>query len=212
MTSEEPQPAPAPPPANVGARLLAWIRRPSSWGELAGVLAVLVTAGVLFLVLVGAPPRPHVPSASLAPGLAHRLMSLPPRTAVKATLDLAGSRPFDYTVREEGAAVGLSFVIEAPARALVLEDRAGIHLVQLYPVAGRPAERIPAGRRIEVTDPGGGPLVVTEPRGSRRARLVVFPEDVDPLALQPTELDRIQSRLTIVERIYRAERRGERGR
>jgi len=144
--------------------------------------------------------------------MAQRLMALRPRVAVKATLDLAGDRPFDFAIREEGAAVGLSFRIEARARAVVLEDRAGIHLVQLYPIAGRPADPIPAGQRIEVTNPAGGPLVVTEPRGSRRARLFVFPEEVDPLTLQPTELDRIQSRLTIVERTYRAERRGGRKR
>jgi hypothetical protein len=209
MTSDEPRPEPAASRESVGARLWAWIRRPSSWGELAGAAAVLLAAGVVFLVLVGGPPKPHVPHASIAPGMAHRLMSLRPRVSVKATLDLAGDRPFDRAIREEGAAVGLSFRIEARARALVLEDRAGIYLVQLYPIAGRPADPIPAGQRVEVTNPGGGPLVVTEPRGSRRVRLFVFPEDIDPLSLQPTELDRVQSRLTVIERSYLAERRGK---
>ena len=82
-------------------------------------------------------------------------------------------------------------------------------MVQLYPIAGRPADPIPAGRRIEVTDPAGGTLVIVEPRGTRRVRLFVFPEDVDPLSLQPTELVRIESRLTIIERTYWAGRRGE---
>jgi hypothetical protein len=136
-------------------------------------------------------------------------MALRPRVAVPATLELAGSRPGDHPVREEGAAVGLSFRIERPARALVVEDRAGLQLVQLYPSAGRPAEPVPVGQRIEVTDPAGGPLVIVEPRGRRRVRLFVFPEDVDPLTLQPTELVRIESRLTIVERTYWAGRRGE---
>jgi hypothetical protein len=209
MNSDEPRPEPARPRESVGAHLLAWIRRPSSWGELAGVAAVVLGAGVVFLVVVGGPPRQHVASASIAPGMARRLMALRPRVAMKATLDLAGDRPFDAAIREEGAAVGLSFRIEARARALVLEDRAGIYLVQLYPMAGRPADSIPAGQRVEVTNPAGGPLVVTEPRGSRRVRLIVFPEDVDPLTLQPTELDRVQGRLTVIERTYRAARRGE---
>ena len=51
-------------------------------------------------------------------------MSLRPRVSVPASLDLAGSRPGTRTVREEGAAVGLSFRIEGRARALVLEERA----------------------------------------------------------------------------------------
>jgi len=212
MTSDEPRPEPTAPRAGVGGRLLAWIRRPSSWGELAGVAAVLLAASVAFLILVGGPPKPHVPSAALAPGIARRMMALPPRVGVKATLDLAGDRPFSSPVREEGAAVGLSFRIEARARALVLEDRAGIQLVQLHPIAGDPADPIRAGQRVEVTNPAGGPLVVTEPRGTRRVRLIVFPEDVDPLTLQPTELDRMQSRLTIIEQTYLAERRGAGGR
>jgi hypothetical protein len=209
MTSEEPRPEPAPPRPSVGARLLAWLRRPSSWGELAGVAAVVLGAGVLFLVVVGGPPKQHVAGASIAPGMARRLMALRPRVAIKARLDLAGDRPFDAAIREEGAAVGLSFLIEERARALVIEDRAGIYLVQLHPIAGRPADPIPAGQRVEVTNSRGGPLVVTEPRGSRRVRLIVFPEDIDPLTLHPTELDRVQGRLTVIERTYRAARRGE---
>jgi hypothetical protein len=209
MTSESPGPDGEGGHGSAIRRLLEWIRIPTTWGELAGVAAVVLAGGVVFLILIGGPSTPRAPTAALAPGTAHRLMSLRPRLAVPATLELAGSRPGDYPVREEGAAVGLSFRIERPARALVIEDRAGLHLVQLYPIAGRPAEPVPAGQRIEVTDPAGGPLVIVEPRGRRRVRLFVFPEDVDPLTLQPTELVRIESRLTIVERTYWAGRRGE---
>jgi hypothetical protein len=188
-------------------RLVQWIQR--SWGELAGVGAVILAGGVVFLVVTGGPSDPRAPTAALGPGMAQRLMSLRPRVVVPASLELAGSRPREHLIREEGAAVGLSFRIEERARALVLEDRAGLQLVQLYPIAGRPADPVPPGRRVEVTDPGGGPLVIVEPRGTRRVRLFVFPEDVDPLALQPTELGRVASRLTIVERTYWAGRRGE---
>jgi hypothetical protein len=196
-------------PATARRRALGWIRLGGSWGELAGVAAVLLGGAVVFLILTGGPPTPRVPTAALAPGIAHRLMSLPPQVRVPASLELAGSRPGDYPVREEGAAVSLSFRIERPGRALVLEDRAGVRLVQLYPIPGRPADAVPVNRAIEVTDPAGGPLVVVEPRGPRRVRLFVFPEDVDPLTLQPTELVRIESRLTIIERTYWAGRRGE---
>jgi hypothetical protein len=190
-----------------GPGLAQWIQR--SWGELAGVAAVILAGVVGFLVLTGGPPARRAPTAALAPGMGQRLMSLRPRVVVPASLDLAGSRPRRHIIREEGAAVGLSFRIEERARPLVLEDRAGLQLVQLYPIAGRPADPVPPGRRIEVTDPAGGPLVIVEPRGTRRVRLFVFPEGVDPLALQPTELARVESRLTIIERTYWAGRRGE---
>ena len=195
-----------------GSTLRRFVRRarlPRSWGELAGVAAVVLAGAVVFLILTGGPSTPRTPTAAIAPGTAHRLMSLRPRMSVPASLDLAGSRPGTHLIREEGAGVGLSFHIEGRARALVLEDRAGLQMVQLYPIAGRPADPIPAGRRIEVTNPAGGPLVIVEPRGTRRVRLFVFPEDVDPLSLQPTELVRIESRLTIIERTYWAGRRGE---
>ncbi len=197
-----------PTPESAGKGLAARMRR-APWGELAGVAAVLLAVAVVLLVVVGQPPTPLRPTAALSPGMAQRLMALPPTRTPAASLDLEGSRPGEYTVREEGAAVRLSFRIERRARALVLEERAGLHLVQLFPIAGQPATPVPAGRRIEVTDPSGGVLVIGEPRGTRRVRLFVFPEDVDPLSLQPTELTRLARRLTIVERRYRAGRRGE---
>ena len=209
MTAEAPGPDDGSGGGPAARRVLGWVRLPRSWGELSGVAAVVLAGAVVFLILTGGPSTPRTPTAAIAPGTAHRLMSLRPRVSVPASLDLAGSRPGTHAVREEGAGVGLSFRIEGRARALVLEDRAGLQTVQLYPIAGRPADPIPAGRRIEVTDPSGGPLVIVEPRGTRRVRLFVFPEDVDPLGLQPTELVRVESRLTIIERNYWAGRRGE---
>ncbi|MCG6921904.1 MAG: hypothetical protein LJF15_12595 [Acidobacteria bacterium] len=209
MTSEGPAHEGSKGGGPAARRLLQWARLSRSWGELAGVAAVVLAGAVVFLILSGGPSSPRTPTAAIAPGMAHRLMSLPLRVSMPASLDLAGSRPGTQAVREEGAGVGLSFRIEGRARALVLEDRAGVRTVQLYPIAGRPADPIPAGRRIEVTDPAGGPLVIVEPRGTRRVRLFVFPENVDPLSLQPTELVRVESRLTIIERTYWAGRRGE---
>ena len=74
------------------------------------------------------------------------------------------------------------FAVEKPARVLVIEERSGLHLVQLFPRAGRRSEPVSAGRQVEVTDPSGEELVITEPRGLRRVRLFMFPEDVDPLS------------------------------
>ena len=197
-----------PTPESAGTGLAARIRR-APWGELAGVAAVVLAAAVVLLVVVGRPPTPDRPTAALSPGMAQRLMALPLTRTPAASLDLEGVRPGERTVREESAAVRLSFRIERRARALVLEERASLHLVQLFPIAGQPANPIPGGQRIEVTDPSGGVLVIGEPRGTRRVRLFVFPEDVDPLSLQPTELTRLARRLTIVERRYWAGRRGE---
>jgi len=185
-----------------------WLGR-APWGELAGGAAVLLAAAVVYLVVAGGPLAPSRPTAFIAPGMAQRLMALPLTPTRAASLDFEGARPGDRIVREEGAAVRLSFQLEKPARVLVIEERSGLHLVQLYPRAGRESDPVPAGRRIEVTDPSGAELVITEPRGLRRVRLFMFPEDVDPLSLQPTELARLGGRLIVVERTYKAGRRGE---
>jgi len=186
----------------------AWLGR-APWGELAGVAAVLLGAGVLFLVFVGGPLPPARRTAVIAPGMAQRLMALPLTPTRAASLDFEGARPAERVVREEGAAVRLSFRLEKPARVLIIEERSGLHLVQLFPRAGRPSKPVPAGRQVEVTDSSGGELVITEPRGLRRVRLFMFPEDVDPLSLQPTELTRLRSRVIVIERSYKAGRRGE---
>ncbi len=194
--------------AEAGTGLGAWLGR-APWGELAGVAAVLLAAAVVFLVFAGRPLAPAGPTAVIAPGMAQRLMALPLTPTRAASLDFEGARPGERVVREEGAAVRLSFRIEKTARVLVIEERSGLHLVQLFPRAGRPSKPVPAGRQIEVRDPSGAELVITEPRGLRRVRLFMFPEDVDPLSLQPTELARLRGRVIIIERSYKAARRGE---
>jgi hypothetical protein len=141
--------------------------------------------------------------------MAQRLMALPLTPTRAASLDFEGARPGERVVREEGAAVRLSFRIEKPARVLVIEERSDLHLVQLFPRAGRQSKPVPAGRQVEVRDPSGAELVITEPRGLRRVRLFMFPEDVDPLSLQPTELARLRGRVIVIERSYKAGRRGE---
>jgi len=199
-------------PADDAARIDAAARvRQIPWGELAGVAAVVLLAAVVFLTLIGYDPGPPRQTATVAPGWAQRLMALPPTAEGRriATLDLEDARPDEHVVREEGAAVRLSFSVERPGRPVVLEERSGIQIVQLYPIPGRRSKIVHPGERIELTDPSGAELVITEPRGLRRVRLVVFPEDVDPLGLQPTELARLSRRLVVVERTYWAGRRGE---
>jgi hypothetical protein len=187
-----------------GRRFRRWIGQGSTWGELAGVAAVVLGALVVALVLFDRPSGSRGPVASIAPGVASRLMSLAPRVRIPASLDLAGAVPGEELVLTEGAGVDLTFRVEAPARALVLEERAGIHLVQLYPAAGRFAEVLEAGQQVRVTASDGGPLVITDPPGKRRVRLVLFPPEVDPLRLQPTELGRMGSQLTVLEARYEA--------
>lgn len=210
MVSEEQTPESEAPREASGRGFRQWISRSSTWGDLAGVVAVVLAALVLALVLFGRRPAgPHGPAATISPGVAQQLMSLGPREGIAATLDLAGAVPGEDLVLTEGAGVDLSFRVEAPARAVVLEERARRHLVQLYPPAGRGAEVLKAGQRVRVTASDGGPLVIVNPPGARRVRLVVFPPEIDPLTLQPSELARLGSGLTVLERVYSAAWRGE---
>lgn len=197
--------APDDPNASVPARQFPW-------GELAGVAAVVLLAAVVFLMVVGYDPAPPPPTANIAPGAAQRLMALPLTRDGRRTaaLDLEGARPEETVARQEGGAVRLSFTVQRAGRAMVLEERSGIQIVQLYPLPGRRSKIVNPGETVQITDPSGNELVITEPRGLRRARLILFPPDVDPLNLQPTELARLSRRLIVVERTYWAGRRGER--
>jgi len=200
MVSEAQRPESEP----AGRRFRRWIGQGSTWGELAGVAAVVLGAVVVALVLFDRPSGSRGPVASIAPGVASRLMSLGPQTRIPASLDLAGSVPGEELVLGEGAGVDLTFRVDVPARALVLEDRAQIHLVQLYPAAGQASGVLEAGQRVRVTASDGGPLVIVDPPGDRRVRLVVFPPEIDPLTVQPTELGRMASQLTVLEVRYEA--------
>jgi hypothetical protein len=190
-----------PEPAGVGARLRMWVRRPGAGADLASVaLALAVLAGV-YLVLVGH-PRGAPPAPTLTPGMLARLWALPARMAIPARLELAGAEPDERPAREEGAAVGLWFQVDAPSRPLVLERQAERRTILLFPRPGQRSEPVPAGRRVFVTDADGGLYVVRDPPGRRQVRLLVFPPDVDPLTLPAAELERLAPRVTVVERRY----------
>jgi len=177
------------------------VRRSTTWADLIAVGVVLAVAVVGYLTVFdgfgGAPP-----GAGLAPGTARLLMALPPRTAIPATLDLEETAAGVTAIRPEGAVVGLSFRVHGESRPLVIEERARRETVVLFPPPGQGSVKVPAWQPVEVTDPGGGMYVVRDPPGPRRVRLVVFPPDVDPLAVQPTELTGLLPKLTIVERHY----------
>jgi hypothetical protein len=209
MVSEAQPPESEAPPEPVGRRLRAWIGESSTWGELAGVAAVVLGALVVALILFDRPSGTRGPAASISPGVANRLMSLRPLARIPASFDLAGAVAGEDLLLTEGSAVDLTFQVEVPSRALVLEDRARQQLVQLYPPAGRGTALLEAGQRVRVTASDGGPLVITNPPGERRVRLIVFPPEVDPLTIQPTELGRLGSRLTVAEHRYEAVARGE---
>ena len=189
-------------PEMVGARarLRGWVRGPGAGADLAGVGLALAVLVVVYFVLTG--PRGGARAPALAPGVAARLWALPERQAIPARLELAGTGPPERPFRKEGAAVGLWFQAEAASRPLVLERQAELWTLQLFPRPGQRSERVPADARIFVTDADGGLYVVRDPPGPRRVRLLVFPPDVDPLALQPAELDALAPRITVIERRY----------
>ena len=207
MVSADQAPESESPPEPSGRR---WALSAATWEDLAGVVAVVLAALVLALILFGRRPTgPRGPATSMTPGVARQLMSLPPRAGIPASFDLAGAVTGEDLVLTEGTGLDLSFRVEVPARAVVLEEQVPRQLVLLYPPAGRGAEVLEAGQRVRVTASDGGPLVIINPPGQRRVRLIVFPAEIDPLALQPTELARLGSGLTVVEHRYRAVWRGE---
>jgi len=172
------------------------------------VLAVAVGGYVISQGGVGGttPPR-----GALSTGAARRLMAERPRVSTAATLEFIGLPAREDLVITEGAAVPLVFRVEKDSRPLVLEERANMKIVLLFPPAGEPSVVIPASREVRIEDPRGGTYVLREPAGPRRVRLIVFPPDVDPLTIQPTELSRLLPRLTIVERNFVAAPREESG-
>jgi hypothetical protein len=205
---EERPPAPGRPSVpRVGVRErawtrpLEWIRRPGAGADLAGVGLALAVLAATYFALEGV-PRGTRPAPALPPGLAARLWALPERMATPARLELAGTGTDPRPARKEGAAVGLWFQVEAASRPLVLERQAELRTIQLFPRPGQRSEPEPPGRRVFVTDAAGGPYLVRDPPGPRRVRLLVFPPDVDPLALSSAELARIAPRVTVIERRY----------
>jgi len=174
-----------------------------------GLVAAVAVVG--YVVSQGGVGGPQPPLVALSTGAARRLMAERPRVSAPATLEFIGLPAEEETVITEGAAVPLAFRVERDSRPLVLEQRANMEIVLLFPPAGRPSVVIPASRQVRIEDPRGGTYVLREPAGPRRVRLIVFPPDVDPLTIQPTELGRLLPRLTIVERHFLAAPREESG-
>jgi len=171
-------------------------------GDLVALGLVLLVAIVAFVVAQGGVGGPAPPAVPLTPGAGRRLMAERPRVSTPATFDLRGD-PGDGTATfTEGAALVISFQLATEGRPLVLEQRADRTIALLYPPAGQPSVVVPAGKRVDVVDGRGATYTVQEPAGPRRLRLIVFPPDVDPFAIQPVELSRLVPRLTIVERLY----------
>jgi len=163
---------------------------------------VVAVAAVGYLISRGGVGGPSPPRVALSTGAARRLMAERPRVSTAATLEFLGIPAREDLVITEGAAVPLVFRVETDSRPLVLEERANMEIVLLFPPAGQPSVVVPASREVRIEDPRGGTYVLREPAGPRRVRLIVFPPDVDPLTIQPTELSRLLPRLTIVERRF----------
>ena len=179
--------------------------------DLVALGLVVVVAVVGYVVSQGGVGGTPPPRVALSTGAARRLMAERPRVSTAASLEFIGLPAREDLVITEGAAVPLAFRVEADSRPLVLEERANAEIVLLFPPAGKPSVVIPASRTMRVEDPRGGTYVLREPAGPRRVRLIVFPPDVDPLTIQPTELSRLLPRLTIVERHFVAAAREESG-
>jgi hypothetical protein len=193
-----------PEAAGLLARLGRWFRRPGAGADLAAVGLAAAVLVVLYLVLAGR-PRGVPPPAALSPGMVARLWALPERMVTPARFELAGREAAvsdQGPARQEGAAVGLWFQVEAASRPLVLERQAELRTVLLFPRPGQPSEVVPPGQRIFVTDADGGVYVVRDPPGPRWVHLIVFPPDVDPLTLSAPELTRVAPRVTVIERRY----------
>jgi len=173
----------------------------AGWTDIVAVLLVIAVAAVGYFVTQGGASGPAAPSVPLTPGAARRLMAARPRVTTPARLDFVGLPPGEVVLKE-GAAVPLVFSVDAPSRPLVLEERSTHEVVLLFPPPGEPSVTLPASSEITIEDPVGGTYVVREPAGPRRVRLIVFPPEVDPFAIQPTELARLIPHLTILEKHY----------
>jgi hypothetical protein len=185
-------------------RVRAWFGRPATFGHLATAVAVLVVAVAGSQVLFRGTPEGQRRAASsplvappVSPATRARLLALPERVAPPAKLELDAD---DARVRS-GEALVLRVSVPAPARVLVIGERPDGSSAQIFPASGSPPALV--GRQ-----PAGGPVVQLVPLlapvrpGASRVRLVVAPVDVDLAGAAPGDVDRLASRLTLVDLTY----------
>jgi hypothetical protein len=167
-------------------RLREWLHQPATLGHLSVATSVMFVAFIGWQ-LVAPQPIKGVLAGGTAPAsqgtppadLRIALFTLPLRTAIPASI--------------QGESPAFRLTVAAAARALVVEKKPNGRVEQLFPA------------------PGGGSVVgpsediaVTASRepGLHRLRVLVCPQDVEPLSLDPRSLSALQTRLTVIERTY----------
>jgi hypothetical protein len=187
-------------------RIRAWFGRPATFGDLAAVAAVVLVVVVGYRVFrvtpeEGRPAASRPPAAIVSPTTLERLLSLPPRQAVPASLELETAAAGPPPRVRPGEALVLRASLQGPARWLLMAEREDGSAAQSYPPAGEPPAVIeaPASGGLAVRSVT---LVAPSRSGLHRLRLVVAPLTVDLGAASPEDVEELLPRLTLVDRTY----------
>jgi len=192
-------------------RWLGWLRRPATVADLLAVAAVLVVAVVAHQVYraslersVGMATRPA--SHPLTQASLERLAALPPKAATPpAQIALeVGPGPAPPRLRP-GDPLTIRVTLTQPARAVLLQIGPDGSVAQAWPPPGAPpvflAPTAPATTTIRHVR-----CRASNVPGRSRLRLVAAPPDVDLTTLPPPNIDRVASRLALVDLAYETER------
>ena len=190
----------------------AWLWRPATIADLLAVATALVVAVVAQQVHRATTLERPAPAASRPA----------PRSPSQATLDRlaalppSGSGPSAGLALEDppagtpprvspGERLAIRLTVKAPARALLLEVWPNGSVTQAWPAAGEAPVLLIAPPSPDAVVRRLSRAASSLP-GTTRLRLVVAPMDVDMSALSPADMERVASRLTLVDLTYETER------
>jgi hypothetical protein len=139
------------------------------------------------------------PAGSDAERAYRQLLDLPLRPDA-ATLTLAVDS--DDGRFRLGARLRLHVTARQAGNLLMLEEREDGALTVLFPNEAQPFSRIVAGATLSVPPADQPGLALTPPAGSRRLRLAVLPVDVDPSAVNPSQIALSKDRIGLTEQRY----------
>jgi len=174
-------------------RLREWFQQPATLGHLSAATAALFVAFVSWQLVAPQPIRgvlagdtaPASQGAALA-DLRIALFTLPLRTAIPASI--------------QGEPPAFRLMVAAVARALVVEKKPNGSVKQLFPAPGG-GSAVGPSKEIAV-------IASREP-GVHRLRLLVCPQDIEPLSLDARALSALETRLTVIERTYEVRAGGQ---
>lgn len=190
-------------------RVQAWFENPATLLDLAALvlLGVVALASFARLALPTGPlgHRPvteqHV-GAPLSPDHVTRLLELPEQLVVPAGLEIVG-RPAGSLAPADPLLLRLG--LRAPARVVLLEQRADGSVAQAWPALGQAPALVPppeaGGPAIQLVS-----LIAPPQEGTHRLRLVVVPVDLDLGILTLAALQGVAARLTVVDLRYQVTR------